>query len=645
MKPILYPSSATSFNNRGLGALSDAISCVVSEERNGEYELTMEYPVGGIHFDEIGDRAIICAIPSPYRTPQPFRIYSIESPLNGVVTIHAHHLSYDLSGIPVSPFTAGSCSQALSGLVNNSVVTNPFTTWTDKSVIGEYKLSVPTSFRACLGGQEGSILDVYGKGEYEFDKYSVKLHLSRGSDNGVKIAYGKNLIDFNMERNLETIVTGILPYWANIDEDDVVEGDIITIYDINNPAYLIDSGGAYLLDSDGKYLLVQNPFPFNNVLPLDLSSEFEEKPTKAQLKERTEKYIQDNGLGVPRVSIDVSFVQLEQTEEYKDLANLEACDLCDTVTVEFPLYGISAKAKIIRVETDVLLEKYNSVQIGDTRPTLADTLAHLEINSVTKTEMKAGSQKAADVINNTKGTFEWIDSDSDGENEGFTIYESEGVAFLRCTAGGIGLSQDGGLTYTNAITKYGVVASQLAVKDGTHELLDVGYNDNQHYSALTTYNPTSHTKSLEILSGSVRSHGQYVQGSIRSDLTMYDPTNQEDRITLAYRYFIDPLTSSPFQSTTIQGKSNYSSTNTQTTSKMIASLYSDENGDTHAMATIGVTSSGADYKLLQLSVGEDADQRPCIDVADPTISEDTTFHLYLRRVTIGGTQYYILAGT
>lgn len=463
MKPILYPSSATTFNNQGLGALSDAISCVVSEERNGEYELTMEYPVGGIHFDEIGDRAIICAIPSPYRTPQPFRIYSVESPLNGIVTIHAHHLSYDLSGIPVSPFTASSCSAALSGLLSHSVVTNPFTVWTDKSVIGEYKLSVPTSFRACLGGQEGSILDVYGKGEYEFDKYAVKLHLNRGSDNGVKIAYGKNLTDFRMERNLESVVTGIYPYWANVDEDEVIEGDIITIYDKEHPAYLLESGGAYLIDADDKYLLVENPFTFDNVIPLDLSSEFETAPTKAELKERAEKYIRDNGLGAPKVSIDVSFVQLEQTEEYKDIAVLEACDLCDIVTVEFPLYGISAKAEIIRIETDVLLEKYNAVQIGDARTSIADTLAHLEVSAVTKQEVAAAAKQAGDVLNNTKGTFEYIPN-GDGTNSGFNIFKADGTGLLRCTAGGIGVSPDGGLTYTNAIGEFGVIASELRVE-------------------------------------------------------------------------------------------------------------------------------------------------------------------------------------
>lgn len=81
--------------------------------------------------------------------------------------------------------------------------------------------------------------------------------------------------------------------------------------------------------------------------------------------------------------------------------------------------------------------------------------------------IKENAITPAEVINNTEGTFQFIDN-GDGTNGGFTIYESDGVAFLRCTAGGIGLSQDGGLTYTNAITKEGVVASRLSVSyDGT----------------------------------------------------------------------------------------------------------------------------------------------------------------------------------
>lgn len=500
MKPILFPATSTSWTSNGLGALSDAISCVVYEERNGEYELTMTYPVGGIHFDEIHDRAIIYAIPSPYREPQPFRIYSIESPLNGIVTIHAHHLSYDLSGIPVEPFEAGTCAMALLGLTAHSIVTNPFSVNTDKSVTAPYKLKVPTSFRACLGGQEGSILDVYGKGEYEFDKYDVNLWVNRGSDNGVKIAYGKNITDFNMEKNLESVTTGVYPFWSDLENDELVEipGRIIKIYDPTNPTYLLESGGAYLTEAEDKYLTVQTPFNFNNILPLDLSSEFDEKPTSEELRARAEKYIKDNSLGAPRISIDVSFIDLGQTEEYKDLAGLEACDLCDTVTVEFPMYGISVKAEIVRIETDVLLERYNSVEIGDARTSIADTIAKLATDSVTKTEMRNGSALAADYINNTKGTFEWIDN-GDGTNGGFTIYETDDdKSWLRCTAGGIGISADGGLTYTNAITKNGVTASRIYVQNNNIEVMKVIYYEDAMQGTIQLNNPITGAKGFDV---------------------------------------------------------------------------------------------------------------------------------------------------
>lgn len=528
MYPVLYASNATSFNNQGLGALSDAISCTVHEERNGEYELTMRYPVGGIHFDEIQDRAIIKAIPSPYRAAQPFRVYQIEAPLNGIVTIRARHISYDLSGIPVSPFQASSCAGALNGLVNNSAIANPFTVATDKNVVAPYKLSVPTSFRACLGGSEGSILDVYGKGEYEFDGYTVRLLTNRGADNGVKFAYGVNITDFEMERNLESVVTGVYPYWKAFDGDELVEieGKIIPIYDPLNPTFLLESGGAYLEEALGRLLTVGTPFGFDNVLPLDLSTEFEEAPTPDQLFLRARKYVSDNGLGAPKISINVSFVHLGQTLEYPELREIETCDLCDTVRVEFPMYGLSVQAKIISIETDVLLERYEQVQIGDARTTIADTIAALTTSAATKQELMVGSQQAADVINNTKGVFEWIDEDEDGENEGFTIYESDGVAFLRCTAGGIGLSQDGGLTYTNAITKNGVIATNLSVVQNGATVLGVGvYNGKPSF----TIRDDSNNTIFQILTS-----GYGVNEG--ADLRLYNPITRESILYVGTTY-------------------------------------------------------------------------------------------------------------
>lgn len=638
MKPILFPSTATTFTSQGLGVLSDAISCVVREERNGEYELTMEYPVGGIHYDEIEDRAIIYAIPSPYRTPQPFRIYLSESPINGVVTFHAHHISYDLSGIPVEPFTASTCADALDGLVTNSVVANPFTVDTDKSVSATYKLSVPTSFRSCLGGEQNSILDVYGTGEYEFDKYSVYLHLHRGSDNGVKIAYGKNLTDFNMERNLESIITGVYPYWSNIDENTLVTltNKVIPIYDVNNPAYLLDSGGNYLLDSDGKYLLVMNPFPFDNILPLDLSLEFEEQPTQEELKAKAEEYIRNNDLGVPKVSINVSFVDLASTEEYKDLAVLEQVDLCDTVTVEFPLYGISVKAKIVSIETDVLLEKYNEVTIGNYRYTIADTLANLTLNQVTKEEVKIGNQKSADYINNTQGTFEWIDN-GDGTNGGFTIFENGTDSWLRCTAGGIGISPDGGLTYTNAITKNGVVATQLDVQNSGKTLFYAGYDEETDGTMISAWSPDFNGKMYEISSGKWMYQGQPLEDSWVTRVVLRNPEDDVDKIRLQTARFLLPGLSEKTNMTQLTISSGITPNDDSASISASANISSSNT----AWAQLGVTATGAGaiYLYDNATMGY-----PSIQVLDPTV-DNTDHRLKLTKLTINGTQYYMLAST
>ena len=79
----LFESTDTDFSTNGLGTLPDAISCIVTEKRNSEYELEMEYPITGQNYDLIEFRRLIFARPNPYSKPQPFRIYAISKPING----------------------------------------------------------------------------------------------------------------------------------------------------------------------------------------------------------------------------------------------------------------------------------------------------------------------------------------------------------------------------------------------------------------------------------------------------------------------------------------------------------------------------------------------------------------------------------
>lgn len=391
MKPILFPSTATEFTTHGLGVLTDAIICTVIEERNSAFELTMQYPDTGVHFDEITDRCIIYAIPSPYRSPQPFRIYRITRPMDGIIMVYARHLTYDLSGVPLNPFTAVNAPDALSKLSLNAAVDSPFTFWTDKSTVASFAVSVPSSTRSVLGGSSGSILDVYG-GEYEWDGFTVRLYGQRGYDNGVVISYGKNLTDIEQDRNIASVATGIYPYWTN------TEGALVTC--------------------DPKIVNAPGTYDFTRVVPVDFSGDFEDQPTQEQLRERAEKYVEDNKIGIPKTSITASFVQLEQFAEYEDLALLEKCDLCDTVTIRYPQLGVEAKAEIVKIETDVLLERYNSVEIGDVRANIADTIAgqQQEINQKpSETYMRSAVLAlTATILGASGGAARLLDTNNDG---------------------------------------------------------------------------------------------------------------------------------------------------------------------------------------------------------------------------------------
>ncbi len=377
MIPVLYESTATTFINNGLGRLSDVISCDVEEERNGKYELVLEYPVGGAHFDEITHSRIIFAIPADGKAPQPFRIYGITIPIDGKITVYAEHVSYQLSHIPVNPFGQQTAvAQALQGLKSNAAETCPFEFWTDKTSTGTFQVKEPKSIRALLGGTQGSILDAFGGGEYEWDGYTVKLYQHRGTDNGVVLRYGKNITDIEQEEAIDSTITGVYPFWKGT---------------VNDQEVLVTLTEKVLHHSSAAN------YPFQRTATLDCSSQFQNQPTEAQLRSYATSYMNNNGIGVPKVSITVEFQPLWQTEEYKDIANLERVNLCDTVTVLFEKLGITASAKVVRTKYDVLKERYDEIELGDAKTKLADS-----VKSSIKAEVDANAAQYQRLIDNAK---------------------------------------------------------------------------------------------------------------------------------------------------------------------------------------------------------------------------------------------------
>ena len=397
MIPILYEGTETEFTSQGLGSLSDATSCTISEEINNTYELEMNYPMTGVHFFDIKVGRIILATPAPRKESEPFSIYKISKPIDGIVTIYAEHISYRLSYIPVKPFSASNCYEALNGCVENSLEDNPFTVWTDKALNINFSFTKPQSFRLCLGGVEGSILDTY-RGEYEFNRFTVKLHTNRGSlKDTAKIIYGKNLTDLKQEESIENTITGIVPYWSSTvtqtnDEGTSTSESVEVV--VTLPEYALESEYA-------------DKFPYKRTAVVDLSEYFKEQPTVDELRTRANQYMKDNLTGLPAVSLTVSFIDLARSEENKDFAS-EIVYLGDQVPVYFENLGIAAKAEITSAIYDVLADRYDSLTLGTVSSSLSKTLNEIskkQDTAVTQTNLQSALILAQKVMAGGAGGY------------------------------------------------------------------------------------------------------------------------------------------------------------------------------------------------------------------------------------------------
>ena len=346
MIPVLYPSSTnTDFTKNGYGFLKDCISCEITEELNGIYESVFTYPINGLHYSEIEPDMIVKMKASEKSGNQLFRIYRITKSIKNTAKIYCQHISYDLCLNVVSPFGLSNVgvSAALQGVLDTAYYQHPFTHWTDKTTVGKINIKVPSNARMCLLGMEGSVLDGFG-GEYEFDNFVVKLHNARGTDSGVTIYYGKNMTDFSIDTNLQNTYTAVYPYAVRDNQITRLTERVIETSTFSN-------------------------YSEPRAMPLDLSDKFdeEEEITETKLRQLAQTYITNNKIDDVLQDIKVSFIDLSQTEEYKDIAPLEQCGLGDTVTVRYFNLGLSVKSKVVKTVYDCLKEQYTKIELGKSR--------------------------------------------------------------------------------------------------------------------------------------------------------------------------------------------------------------------------------------------------------------------------------------
>lgn len=347
MIPVLYDKDEISFTSNGLGRLRDCISCVVTEERNGIYECDFEYPKDGAHFSEITVGRIVGVTHDDSGNVQPFDIASISRAIDGIITVHCTHISYRQSYLTVTGKNINSLAAAFT-LFGNASPSNPFTYWTDKTSTGYLgcAIGVPMTVRSMLGGTEGSILDTYG-GEYEWDKFNVRLYASRGQQRDFTIRYGLNMTEYEDEMDMSGCYSSCIPYWTD---------------------------GTVTVIGDKQTMGTTTPSGRDGCIPLDVSDKFESKPSKAQVNAMGMSVMSAQNPTLPAQNITVSFIRLQDSPEYVQFTNLLRCGLCDTIKVIFPMYNSSGFFKIVKTVWNVLGERYEEMELGQLSISLAEAL-------------------------------------------------------------------------------------------------------------------------------------------------------------------------------------------------------------------------------------------------------------------------------
>lgn len=359
--PYMYASYADLKSGDGSYKLPDVISIAVTEERNGSFDLEMQYMYNGTNADQLVCEAFIMAIPQRGQAEEPFRIYEVTTPITGVISVKAHHISYDLDGAVLQPFSETGIANILSEintqltslgfdfeLVNNGIT---FTS--------QFSITYPQSAASVIGSGEHSLIADFGAEiSYSWDavnqKEVVTFNASRGTVSLATVAYGYNLLTLDASTNSDAVYSAIYPYYKR------TENGVTTLVTLTEQTV---ATGATTTRT--------------RVLLVDLTDQFETTPSEAELRTAANDYVASIDWNAVE-SCTVDFVPLQNTTDFADNIGDQSISLCDIVTVSADLIGVQRSAQVVRTVYNQMTEKYDLMTVGTIPANIADTIASLE---------------------------------------------------------------------------------------------------------------------------------------------------------------------------------------------------------------------------------------------------------------------------
>lgn len=358
----IYDAKENIFEHNGLGVLRDTLSCIVTEEDNGEYELELLYTNGSLGSEYLKVGNIIKAKANHIHKDQLFRIYEVENDIDENIKVLARHITYDLRENFVENVNAlnKTCSEAFKELLDKATISHNFTGYSDVEHTGNFSMA-RSNILECIKGKRGSLCDTYGNGPKLIrDNFHIDLLKERGINNNVVISYTKNLTGYTRTINEEDVVTVIYPF-AYYQEDIESEEQLIILPE--------------------KFIYSDNIDKFHNKKFLAVDFSDDEVNDVATLRSLANSYFSATKKDIPKINYKVEFVELSQTIEYMDLGlfELEKINLGDTIIIKDFRINLDMQATVIKTVFDSITQKYISLELGEFKERLDNVI--ININS------------------------------------------------------------------------------------------------------------------------------------------------------------------------------------------------------------------------------------------------------------------------
>lgn len=407
--------------------LPDVLTGTVTRALNTEDTLEFTYPTSGENSNQLSLRRIVEVKADPYRQTQYFRIQTIDKDIDGIITIYAIHIVYDLidhcaPGFQIRTDKDKYTMESITKQVNNDYL-YPFISKDFNSDASSYQrvyssgyfkydgsdITIPDDFfenygfngvvtlREAIISDDISLLNFLG-GEMEFDRYIIKHRANIGSSKGFRIDQGVNMTGFSYNRSCENIYSDIMPYWKGTFVENGVTYDGFTRKLCNaedkttkNVKFMGYEFNLYpYIDEDPVNLLSRNLIPvyyrdtdgnkkrciYTKVLPVDITDIYNSlygiedgeilsrEPDRVDIATCGILYILSNDLGNPVMSMSVDFADLNKSSEFEEYKDLDKLMLGDAVQIVNSIAGVVGEAKCTSTKYNIVTDMYDSLELG-----------------------------------------------------------------------------------------------------------------------------------------------------------------------------------------------------------------------------------------------------------------------------------------